>query len=382
LRSVLVIYKGYNVCHFSIKKKVSMDNKFLTINEVCKLLNISRPTLNAYREKFNISHTVIKGRTLFKKLEILEKLYYKNEIVKPEQVFTTNSNFNVKIIEIAQNVFDLRLIKTVDPFGALCLLCCLMGRVRRQEHIYLLIEKTSASFYLQSINFFQELMRTHSEYVHYKASIFEDVYIDQSETIVPLHLIGYRGGEKRILDDIYANLKKQGFSDNLCSSLGWVLGEIADNTLIHGGGVPCYFMISSTIGPSPSKFLTLTTGDVGKGIPVTVKSNPKYHELNDYQALITAFKSNVSSWDDIHKRGKGLNDILGVTKGNESWVIAESNGRGVFFDFTKAPCEINVRNAGTDESGTRYCLIFIDSEFNYISKKEINQLLDNHLELL
>jgi hypothetical protein len=115
---------------------------------------------------------------------------------------------------------------------------------------------------------------------------------------------------------------------------------------------------------------------------VTVKSNPKYHELNDYQALITAFKSNVSSWDDIHKRGKGLNDILGVTKGNESWVIAESNGRGVFFDFTKAPCEINVRNAGTDESGTRYCLIFIDSEFNYVSKKEINQLLDNHLELL
>ncbi len=252
----------------------------------------------------------------------------------------------------------------------------------RKEKIYLLVAKNSASFYLQSINFFHELIRAHSDYVYYNSSVFEDVYIDKSETIVPLHLIGYRGGEKRILDEIYANLKKQGFSENLCSSLGWVLGEIADNTATHAGGVPCYFMLSSTIGPSPSKFLTLTTGDVGAGIPATVKSNEKYNDLNDYQALITAFKSDVSSWDDIYKRGKGLNDLLGVTKGNASWVRAESNGKGVFFNFTNASCEINARNVGTEESGTRYCLIFIDSEFNHVSKKEINQLLDNHLEQL
>ena len=359
-----------------------MDNKYLTINDVCKLLNISRPTLNSYREKYDISHVVIKGRILFNKLEILEKLYYKNEIVKPELVFTVNNDFNVQKIEIAQNVFDIRQIKTIDPFGAFCLLCCLMGRVRRQEYIYLLIERNSASFYLQSINFFRELTRAHSEYVHYNTSILEDVYIDSSETIMPLHLIGYRGGEKRILEDVYTNLKKQGFSDNLCSSLGWILGEIADNTATHAGGVPCYFMLSSAIGPSPLKFLILTTGDVGKGIPATVKSNKKYYELNDYQALITAFKSDVSSWDDIHKRGMGLNDLLGVTKGNGSWVRAESNGKGVFFDFTKSSCKVNARNAGTDVNGTRYCLILIDSEFNYVSKKEINQLLDKHLEQL
>ncbi len=361
---------------------IFMDIEYLTINDVCKLLNISRPTLNVYREKFDITHSEIRGRVFFKKLEILEKLYLRNEMIKPEMSFTVNNDFNVQTIEIAQNVFDIRQIKTIDPFGAFCLLCCLLGRVRRQENVYLLIEKNSASFYLQSINFFHELTRAHSEYVHYNASILEDVYLDNSEIILPLYLIGYRGGEKRILDDIYANLRKQGFSDNLCSSLGWILGELADNTATHAGGVPCYFMLSSTIGPTPFKFLTLTTGDVGKGIPTTVKSNKKYSELTDYQALITAFKSDVSSWDDFHKRGKGLNDLLGVTKGNGSWVRTESNGKGAHFDFTKSPCSVNERAAGTDEKGTRYCLILIDSEFNYVSKKEINELLDKHLEQL
>jgi hypothetical protein len=348
-----------------------MDDEYLTINEVCKLLKISRPTLNSYRQKFDISHVKIKGRTLFKKLEILEKLYFKNMIVRPKKVFTVNNEFNVNEIEIAPNIFDVRQITTIDPYGAFCLLCCLIDRVRRKENIYILIEKSSASFYLQSINFFHELTRAHSEYVHYSESVFHDVIIDNFETIVPLHLIGYRGGEKRVLEDIYTNLKKQGFSDNLCSSLGWILGEIADNTAI-----------SSAIGPSPSKFLILTTGDVGVGIPATVKSKNKYSNLNNYQALITAFKSDVSSWDDRHKRGKGLNDILGVAKGNKSWVRAESNSESVFFNFTKHTDSAKAKHAGTDVNGTRYCLILIDSEFNFVSRKEINQFLDGHLEQL
>ncbi len=354
-----------------------MNGKYFTIDEVCKLLTISRPTLNSYREKYDIRSIKVKGRVFFKKVDILKRLYLPVRPEKQKAELTVLSDFAVEDIEVAPGVFDIRYIGVLDPFGAICLLCYLRNRIDRKEHIYILMGRDSASFSLHGMNFFGELTRVGSEYVHYDEDVLSDVSLTNPEIITPLHLIGYRGGEKSLLDEIYAQLKKQGFSEDLCASLGWTLGELADNATTHAGG-PCYFALSSVVGPC--KFLTLTIGDTGAGIPVTLKSNEIYGGLTDFEAFISAFKSDVSSWAEYHKRGKGLNDLLAIAKGNGAWVRAETNGMGIFFDFRDGSHNITAREAGASNSGTKYSLVLIDSQFKYVTKKEINAFLDAFLE--
>jgi hypothetical protein len=356
-----------------------MSDQYFTIKEVCRLLNISRPTLDSYRKKYGIENIVRKGQVLFKRTDVLEKLLFPMTDIQPEVDLTVLTDTAVEELEVVSGVFDLRQIRAIDAFGAICLMCCLKSRIAKQEHVYLLTGMSSASFYLQGINFFQEIQRVNAEYLHYNAETLRDVALNNPEVIIPLHLIGYKGGEKSILDDIYASLRGQGYSEEMCASLGWTLGELADNATTHADG-PCYFMLSSLVGPR--KFLTLTIGDIGLGIPATLKTNEHYKYLDDYKAFISAFKSNVSSWEDVHDRGKGLNDLLAIAKGNSSWVRAESNGMGVFFDFSKNTDVINFKSAGTESMGTRYSMVLIDSEFNYISKSEMNTLLDRYLEKL
>ena len=356
-----------------------MNNKYFTIKDVCNLLNISRPTLDSYRKKHGIENVTLKGQVYFKKTDILEQLSFAMLGVMPELDLTVLNDVAVEELEVAPNVFDLRLIRSIDAFGAICLMCCLKNRIAGKKHVYLLTGKSSACFYLQGINFLQELKRVNGEYLHYNSEILSDVPTSNPEIILPLHLIGYKGGEKSILDDIYASLRGQGYSEDMCSSLGWMLGELADNATTHANG-PCYFMLSSLVGPR--KFLTLTIGDIGLGIPFTLKTNERYKNLDDFKAFISAFKSSVSSWADIHDRGKGLNDLLAIAKGNGSWVRAESNGKGVFFDFSNNADSIKVKVAGTKAMGTRYCMVLIDAEFDYVTKSEINTIVNNYLEEL
>ena len=356
-----------------------MSGEYLTINEVCQLLDISRPTLDSYRRKSGIEETKIKGRILFRKLDVVEQFCFPERSVKPESELLLLTDSAVEDLEVAPGIFDFRRIKRIDTFGAICLLCCLRGRTRSKTHIYLLVGLNSASFYLKSIHFFQELMRVDGEYVHYDPDVLRDVEAGDSRIIVPLHLVGYKGGEKGILPDIYASLRNQGFSEDLCSSLGWTLGELADNATTHANG-PCYFMLSSLV--APYKFLTLTIGDIGVGIPVTIKKKKEYEKVDDFKAFINAFKSNVSSWEDYHQRGKGLNDLLGVAKGNGAWVRAESNGMGVLFDFGNDDDDICAKNAGTKGAGTRYIMVLKDTQFTHVTKKEIDALLDDFMERL
>jgi len=359
-----------------------MNGEYITIADACRMLDISRPTFDSYRRKHLLKDFTIKGRVYFRIVDIIEKLYVGKPLSEPDLRFTAADSFCVEDVEVVPDVFDIRRVCVVDPFGAICLLCCLMGRIMAGRHIYLLVNRGTASFELKKMNFFHELTRVRSEFVHYDEAVFDGVYCDQAEIIIPLHVIGYRGAEKGILDDIYGKLRKQGFSEELCASLGWTLGELADNTATHAGGVPCYFMLSSSTDLGPCKFLALTIGDIGDGIPATLRSSSEYRDLSRSKAFVSAFKSDVSSWGSAHKRGRGLNDLLSIAKGNGAWVRAESNGQGLFFDFRNSSESISARKTGTREHGSRFSMVLIDSEFEYVSRKAVDSVLNDYLEQL
>jgi hypothetical protein len=354
-----------------------VNSEYFTLDEACDLLQVSRPTLNAYRRKFGIASIKVKGRILLRKVDVLQRLYLPTPPGEERLALTVLSDFSVEDIEVAPGVFDIRRIGSVDPFGAICLLCCLRERIEQASHVYMLIGRDSATFSLHGMNFFSELMRTGSQFVHFDQTLLSDLDVTSPEIITPLHLVGYRGGEKSILDDIYVRLQRQGFSEDLCASLGWTLGELADNATTHAGG-PCFFALSSMVGPY--KFLTLTIGDIGAGIPATLKSNPLYSALTDSEAFVTAFKSDVTSWDQSHQRGKGLNDLLAIAKGNRAWVRAETDALSLFFDFREEGGRISKRPAGTPTKGTRYSIVLIDSSFEYVTKREVNEFVDRFME--
>lgn len=354
----------------------TLEDNFFTIQEACELLAVSRPTLNAYRKKYEIREVKHRGRVLLNKLDVLQKTYLSDEEVSSVLTFIVSTEFTVEDCEVAPDVFDIRTIKTIDSFGAICLLCCLKDRVKHNRRIYLLTGNNSASVYLQQIRFFTELRRVDSHKVQVDDSVLSELDVHPTDVILPFHLIGYKGKEKAILEELYTPLKHQGFSEELCSILGWVLGELADNATLHSAG-PCYFMLSSDM--KKLKCLTLTIGDVGVGIPANIRSKDKYKSLSDLQAFVTAFKSNVTSWDDVHNRGRGLNDILGVAMGNHSRVRAESNGLSLRFDFETDQAQVDIIHPGTQTTGSRYSVVLIDSEFSGITKKQVDVVIDNVL---
>ena len=285
----------------------------------------------------------------------------------------------IQDLEIISNVFDLRGITVIDGFGALSLLCLIKARLKvGGESVYVLVQDTYACRYLRDIGFFQEVKRG-APHLFVNDDVLNAKSALPPDTILELQTIGYRGAEKRILEHLYGALQRQGFTENLCSYLGWTVGELADNAHTHAGG-PCYLAITSLHGESQeTKFLSIAIGDTGDGIPNSLKKNPLYSPLDDRQAFLMAFKSNVTSWSHDADRGRGLNDLLAIGKGNNAWVRVETNDMSLFFDFRRELPRIEYMPV-TKINGTRVSLVLIDSKFESVSKKIIDDLIDHELE--
>jgi hypothetical protein len=342
-------------------------------------LDVSRPTLNKYRQKFSLNEVTVKGEVRIDKLDLLQKVYFPASGVEARLSFVDSIEFRVEECEVAPNIFDMRLIRDVDSYGAICLLCCLKSRMRERQTIYLLTDKNPASMYLRDIRFFREAARLDSANIQFAGELLGELDDQPGDVILPLHVIGYKGREKAVLSEIYDKLRQQGFSEDLCASLGWTLGELADNATTHAHGV-CYFMLSSHL--NAQKLLTLTIGDTGIGIQSSLRNNPKYAGLDDRRALVWSFKSDVSSWDDQHHRGRGLNDLIGIAKGNRASVRSESGGLGLTFDFRDDRSDVGFMIPGTGAPGTRYSVTLIDSNFEFVSRSDVDAMLDNFLESL
>jgi len=97
------------------------------------------------------------------------------------------------------------------------------------------------------------------------------------------------------------------------------LGELADNSLTHGGPTQdekmCFIQAQRyTLGEN-AKCVVIGIADLGQGIHHSLKSNPKYSNMSDDVAVLNAFRHKVSSWDDNFGRGKGLTDVNSYSNG-------------------------------------------------------------------
>ena len=114
----------------------------------------------------------------------------------------------------------------------------------------------------------------------------------------------------------------------------------------------------------------------------TLKENPKYRDLSDEKAIVTSFKSFVSSWADEHKRGKGLTDIIKIALECNSFFRVEC-GDICFEIYCKSNKGLITKiDPMLKVNGTRFSITFIDNEFRDASRKDVDDFVDKELKRL
>ena len=276
---------------------------------------------------------------------------------------------------IADAVYDLRRIHFIDPYGVLSLLCSILTTAKDGTSVRLLVEDSYPIQKLHSLGFFHELERINPSNIFWDKSKVTGLASMDVDTFLPIQYIGHKGGERQSSEDLIRLLIKHGFSEDIGASIGWIFGELADNALTHSKG-PCYLMCQRFLSPKKEdlNYLSIAVADMGVGIHNSLRTNMKYSSLDDKTALVTAFKSSVSSWSDEHNRGKGLTDVLTIFLGNYSYFRADSGSMGFHIDWEKGARSIQPMCSA---AGTRYSIVLTDGKFDGISRDAADSFVES-----
>lgn len=350
----------------------------IDIDESCRLLGISRATLTIYRKKYSPSSFRIKRSVYLSKTDLLYKIFAVINPLSTMVSLTINQSASFDEFRIDATTYDLRRVNIPDGHGAISLLAHLLDELRSGKYLHLLIDEKNT--FLKAMNFFGELKRYRADNkIFWDDDIYESIKdIDYNSLIrLPIKRIGYVGAQSSFVDDLILQLARQGYSHDICSYIGWALGELADNSATHAKSHPC-FVYFEQFGESKS-YLQLTIGDIGVGIPSSLKNNPKYQSLEDKSALLHAFKPYVSGRLDEEKRGKGLTDVLQIVMGCSSRMRVESNGIGYSFNFDSGVDNFEPVSPLYHGSGTIISLLLIDGVFGQVSREDVNLYIENCL---
>jgi anti-sigma regulatory factor (Ser/Thr protein kinase) len=372
-----------------------MDDDLLSIRQAVALLKVSRPTFNKIRKNQKLREVIIGKRARFRKSDLLKILHGGYELsaeaplpplrTLPKSRFEVFSDKTIQSIEIRPNVFDLRNIELLDPYGVLSLLTTIIAQGRDGTKIKLLVDDAIACKYLHSINFFDEVGRF-CKALEYDRNALATVNYFNPETLLPIIPIRMKGSERPIAEKLNVLLKQQGFSNAVGQYISWILGELADNALTHSsqlqGDRTCYVLATRFISDS-SNCVIVGIADTGVGIQNSLKAQSEYSKLSDAHALLEAFRPNVSSWAKEFGRGKGLTDVVKIAKGNNAYFIVASNGLAFLMDFREnSNPHIEKRVSISTAPGTRYGLVLIDNTFKPIPRGEADSFLKSEIKRL
>lgn len=363
-----------------------MSDQLINAKQAAVLLGVSAPTFNKIREQYKLAEIKIGARIKFSKNEVLRIAGGKEPLPKAlpaamkYSVMTENSILD---LETSKDVFDLRSIQLIDPYGVVSLLCTLIHRCKEGYHTELLIEDNRTIKYLRSIGFFDELEAECDGKIGWDRTLLKSTIAYQDEnTLVPIRGIKLKGNERIIAEKLIELLKKQGFSISVGRKIAHILGELADNALTHSAALisqrKC-FVLANRFLIGETNCIIVGLADIGQGIHSSLKTNPKYKNHTDEKAFLEAFRPYVSSWDDSAGRGKGLTDVLGISMGNHSILRVDSGNLGLLMNFTEDQQEdqqgIISKRPLTDIPGTRYGVVLIDKVFDKRTREQVDQLI-------
>ncbi|MCK5883168.1 MAG: sensor histidine kinase, partial [Bacteriovoracaceae bacterium] len=341
----------------------------INLDQCCQILDISRATLTSYRKKYEVSSFKIKQTVFIPKLELLNKIYTIITPLPPKVALMMDGADDFEQIKIDATTYDLRRLDIVDGHGAISLLSHLLSEIRSGSYLHLIIGRDNS--FLKAMNLFGELKRHHNSNIFWDEEIFNSIPIVPYSNLIklPITRVGVVGGQNRFVDDLSIQLSRQGYSIDVCSYIGWAIGELADNSATHAKTHPC-FIYFEQFGDD-QKYLQLTIGDTGIGIPESLAQNSRYSDLSTEQALLNAFRPYVSGRCDEEKRGKGLADVLQIAMECGSRMRVESNGIGYSYTFDSGIDRFQKISPLYRGNGTIISLLFIDGLFGDLTRDDV-----------
>jgi len=369
------------------------DSILLSVTEAAALLGVSIPTFRIFRKKPAIQKLEIKigKRVKFSKQALVDHIAGASDesvpwVIPTGQLSIVSTRNNIKL-EVAEDLFDLRGIEYADPYGTLSLLTHLIYRSREQKRTKLLIAATNACKKLKHVGFFNYLDEF-APMVDWDRTILEGERYFPPDSLLPITLLQRKGEERRAVEALNALFLQQGFSEEIGGYTGWLLGELADNSMTHGGGSIseriCFIQAQRyTLGEN-SKCVVIGIADLGQGIHNSLRSNPKHAAMSDIEATLSAFRSKYSSWGDEYHRGNGLSDILSIAMGNKSLLRVSTEDVDIQLDF-------QIRDNHKIERvipplfktrGTRFGFLYIDHEFTKKTRQEADDYIAKEIAKL
>jgi len=374
-----------------MSKTEKNSSPLISINETAALFGVSVKTLKNMRNTTALRKLEIPvgKRVKFSHAAVLEYMTGKHDENVPWKIPTgqlaivsTKGRIN---LEVKDDLFDLRGIQHIDPYGALSLLTHLIGRSKEGKKTKLLLERTNPCKKLKFVGFFNYL-EEFAPHVEWDKEILKGEKYFPPDSLLPITLLQRTGEERSAIEELNTLFRKQGFSDEIGRYTGWWLGELADNSFTHGGHSVnekiCFIQAQRyTLGEN-SKCVIIGIADLGQGIHNSLKSNPKFETMSDSMAILNAFRNKISSWSDEYNRGKGLTDIISIAMGNKSLLRVSSGKLDFELDFQKEEkFEIlKVSPPLFDARGTRFGILYIDHEFKRKSREEADKYLKEEIE--
>lgn len=362
------------------------SDTFLSVTETAKLLGISVPTLRKMRFETTFGNLEIQmgKRSKFSKKQVIKYLQRSQDenvpwIIPKGQLAIVSTKDQINL-EVQDDLFDLRGLEYLDPYGTLSLLTHLIGRSRNGQKSRLLLSSTNACKKLEFVGFFNYLEQF-APLVQWNHEILKGGQFFPPDSLLPITLVERKGEERNSLEKLYTLFIQQGFSEDIGGYTGWLLGELADNSLTHGGNTfdqkKCFIQAQRYTLGEDSKCVIIGIADLGQGIQNSLRGNPKYSQMNSTTALLSAFRPKVSSWGDEYNRGKGLTDIISILMGNKSLLRVSSCNVDFEFNFQNESefKVIKVIPPLFNSVGTRFGFLYIDHKFSKKSRDEANDFI-------
>ncbi len=357
--------------------KPKYKGDLIGISEACDLLKISVPTLLDYRKKYSVSSVKVKRNIMISKVEVLQKLYVMLNPPLKKISLTFYDDLSFESLKIDDTTYDLRLIDLIDGHGAISLICYLISQINKGKSIHLLIDKENS--YLKNMGFFSAIRMYLNRGIFWDESIHDLIQETKTAMIkLPIKRLGVVGAHTSLADDLTISLKQQGYSMDICSYVGWAMGELADNSATHAKSHPS-FAYFEQFGED-KRYLQLTIGDCGIGIPASLRGNEKYSHLDDEKALLMAFKPYVSGRSDAEERGKGLTDVLQIAMECGSYLKVESSGVAYRYAFNQGVDNFWKGTPMNNAMGTIISILFIDGQFGSVDRMDVDRYINQCLE--
>ncbi|MBI5139183.1 hypothetical protein HZA26_01050 [Candidatus Nomurabacteria bacterium] len=109
-------------------KKSRPNSDWITSEESCTLLKLSRPTFDKRRKEFHLKEYPRQGRLWFSRKQLADRILLQTPKSISSQVNLTEASCSrVSQIKRKGNVYDLRSLHSIDPFGIICFLCTIIS---------------------------------------------------------------------------------------------------------------------------------------------------------------------------------------------------------------------------------------------------------------